>query len=203
MPLTCFTGMCGGNKEKRNRTDTLINQINFGLPFSVDDTEKWPGNHLFYLVVAYTGNRLCSYGCGATGAWTLNVFWGSDQHFQIGPSLATLGEADWQKPLSTRHWPSELRGGLPSGHASGAATLASLNLATGFQQELSAAVASRVWSTSLLGVPGLDWICHFFLILALGKHRGVILGVRVHLTMVLNHCIASSTTPETSQPFSQ
>lgn len=56
MPLPCFTGLCGGSKEKRNTTDTLIDQINFGLPFGVEDGEKWLGNHLFHLVVVCTGN---------------------------------------------------------------------------------------------------------------------------------------------------
>lgn len=61
------------------------------------------------------------------------VFWGTDQHFQICQSLGTLGELDWQKPLSTKHWQSELHGEVPSGYVGEAAALASLDLAMVFE----------------------------------------------------------------------
>lgn len=61
------------------------------------------------------------------------VFWGTDQHFQICQSLGTLGHLDWQKPLSTKHWLSDLHGGVSLGYVSEAAALASLDLAMVFE----------------------------------------------------------------------
>jgi len=66
VPLTCFTGVCGGRDEKRNTTDILTHCF-FKLPFSVESAEKWPGKRLFDLVACVCHYQLCSYGCGAAG----------------------------------------------------------------------------------------------------------------------------------------
>lgn len=97
-----------------------------------------------------------------------------------------------QKPLSTKCSSSEIYGGLSSSenqsHHTGIP-----GPHNWFSGELSAVVASRFWSISLLGVLSLDWICHFSPITPLGKHGVIALGVCVHLSTVLNHCSAPGT----------